>query len=673
MDTPTQPSFTRRITLWARLHWPELLVIAVACIVRLWRLEYHSIWFDEAVSLRWAGSDPGYIWQSTFPLIQEKHPPAYFLLLHYWQQLLTPFGLAHSDAALRLSGSLLGVATVLGILLLAAHLGGRRTGLLAGSLVALAPILVWYSQELRMFQPAAAALVWAAYALARAWASPYPVRRLGWWLLLTLCLLFALYAYLFSAFLLPAAGLTLLALFIVQHDWRRFLEGAAALVVTGLLFLPLARNAWSVNAAESTPGRAFANLSANLYGLLRNDTLWRADWPSAAGQLTLLFFAALLIIGLAIPYSTTTRQTLRRHPPLPDQLWLLIWLGAPLLVANLLLSRSGSIFERDRYLLILAPFVLWAIGRGVSALVDRVPVAGWATAGVAVGALALALPTLWTPALYRENWRAAANYILTYQVASPGLPAAVVAHVDYTHEPLEWYLRPQATAEELPVFFPFGGTLQEDQIESVIAPPLQGLVDFGAQTVWLTQSHLEGVDDGHLVERWLAEHFPTITEQYPTGVKLTGYLLQPRFAELPELSARAMRPNAELAPGLVLAACEVIEERISAQDEQMHPPSGWVHLRLWWQATTQLAQDYMASVQVIGPEGVWGDRLYRDNEPLRRLPSSTWTVGEFVRDEVDVNLNPVTPPGTYPVVVGALDAAGQPTGPTVQCGDIRIQ
>ncbi len=94
----------------------------MAAVARLWRVDYHSIWFDESVSLKWAGSDPAYIWQVTFPLVQDKHPPLYYLLLHYWQQLLGPLGLATNDAALRVSGALLGILTVAGIMFLAGRL-----------------------------------------------------------------------------------------------------------------------------------------------------------------------------------------------------------------------------------------------------------------------------------------------------------------------------------------------------------------------------------------------------------------------------------------------------------------------------------------------------------------------------------------------------------------------
>ena len=147
---------------------PELSVLLLAAVPRLWRLEYHSIWFDEAISLDWARLGPAHIWPGTLQLLRDKHPPAYYLALHYWQTLLGWFGAEQSDAALRIFGVLIGILMVWGILRLVTQLSGRASGLLAAAFTALAPVLVWYSQELRMFQPAAAAIVWAALFLVAA-------------------------------------------------------------------------------------------------------------------------------------------------------------------------------------------------------------------------------------------------------------------------------------------------------------------------------------------------------------------------------------------------------------------------------------------------------------------------------------------------------------------------
>jgi 4-amino-4-deoxy-L-arabinose transferase-like glycosyltransferase len=662
--------------------WAELGVLLIATLTRFWRLNYHSIWFDEAVSLAWAGADPSYTWQVTTKLVEEKHPPVYYVLLHYWQTMLEWIGLGQNDAALRALGAGLGVLTVLGMLLLVRQLSDRSTALLAGLLVALAPLLVWYSQELRMFQPAATGLVWSAYCLLRGWQSERIWRRVGWWLGFVATMTAALYSYLFAAFMLPAAGLTLLALLLLDRTepgtwrWSRFVEGALAVGAAGLLFLPLARNAWLVNEAESTPGQAFQDFFANTEKLVRTFTLWRVDWPDEFKSVLVLALGLLMLVGIFLPWPRPSLQrpqpAERSTPEFLDQAWLIIWIGVPFLIANLLLSRSDSVFEEDRYLLFMAPFALWALARGVTAIGQRATIAGTILAAAVVACFFLALPRLWTPDMYRENWRAAVSYVIDYEVHSPTLPAAMVAHVDYTRRPVEWYLRQEVDGEALPLFFPYGGTLTAEMIDDVVAPPLQGIVELGAETLWLTQSHLEGVDDARLVEDWLNANFPLITEQFPAGVKLTGHALRYRYPAVPPLGDGAVYPDSDLVSGLRLAACEIVTPKLKATDDAMHPPSGWVHVRLWWEAVGPIDDDYVASVQMVGPEGVWGDRLYRENEALRRAPTSTWQTGEIVRDEVDVNLNPVTPPGTYPIVVGLLDSSGTPVAATTECGIVQI-
>ena len=373
------------LSLWGRTHLPEIIVLLVAALVRFWRLDYHSIWLDEAISLRWARSDVSYIWASTFPLVKDKHPPVYYLLLHFWSGFLDLFGLGRADAALRSLGSLLGVLTVLGILLLAGRLSGRAAGLLAGLLVAVSPVLVWYSQELRMFQPATAALVWAAYCLLRGWQGGRWSTRLGWWIGFVVAMELALYSYLFSAFMLPAAALALVALLLTDRKngtrmnadergseirvhprssvfhFGRFLEGIVAIGVAGVLFLPLARNAWLANANDGTPGQLFMDFLPNLQRQLQIFTLWRVDWPAPWVTAALFFLGVLVLLGVLLPWPA---RTVRPAPRYLDQLWLLIWIGAPLLLGNLLLAKNDTVFAEDRYFLFLAPFVLWAAARG---------------------------------------------------------------------------------------------------------------------------------------------------------------------------------------------------------------------------------------------------------------------------------------------------------------------
>lgn len=674
---------------------PEFFVLAIAALLRFWRLGYHSIWFDEAVSLRWAtDAELLYMWRTTFRLVEEKHPPVYYTLLRIWHELLTPLGLGHSDAALRALGAALGVLTVLGVLLLARRLGGRISALLAALLVAVSPVLVWYSQELRMFQPATTGLVWASYFLLAAWQTEPRIARLWRWAAFALCLELALYTYLFSAFMLPAAGLTLLVLLFEPQrlepqrlepqtsadgrrwklPWGRFWEGAVALAITSALYLPLARNAWSVNGATSTPTHPFANFPETTRKVFKIFTLWKEDWPALLTESALVGLGILVVLGVALPWGEKMRPRLPEGvSQRAERLWLLVWIGAPWLVANLLLSRSTSIFREDRYLIFVAPFVLWAMARGAVALGTRWRWAGWLTGGAAVLLLVACLPRLWTPTMYRENWRAATRYIEQYAEQSPGLRTAVVAHISYTHQPLDWYLRQRYTMDELPVWGLFGDPITPEDLDTVVAPPLLGIVEWGADTLWLTQSHLEGVDDARRVEGWLEERYPLITEQYPDGVKLTGYALQSEFESLPALAPHAVRADSALAPDLTLVACEVTTPTLRATDQELHPPSGWVHVRLWWRVAADTLHDYTITARVVNAEGVWGERVDRgERSALRRFGTSTWSSDTLHRDEHDIGLNPVTPPGEYRVVIGLRNETGAELETRADCGSVQI-
>ncbi len=650
---------------------PELFVLLLAALPRLWRLEYHSIWFDEAVSLDWAGLGPAHIWPNTIQLSQDKHPPVYYLTLHYWQTFLGWFGAAERDAALRILGVLIGILMVWGVLRLVTLLSGRATGLLAGSFTALAPLLVWYSQELRMFQPAATAIVWAAFFLvaAREHFSPHdtsPPRtavraRLLCWLGLITTLLLALYSYLYAAFFLPGLALSVLLLARRRQsfDRRYFLEASAALAIVAVLFFPLLRNAWAVNSASSLPGAAFADFLPNLWRQLRLFTVWLTGWPDALRTAAISYFTVLVLAGLILP--AHTRRTTR---PL---LWL--WIGAPLLIGSALLATNAAIFSEDRYFLFLAPFVLWAAAQGVGAIAKWRSSAGLFSGFAAVALLAASLPVLWSPPLFRENWRAAADYISAYQQNSPHSDTAALIHPYFLFPALDWYLRQDDATADLPVYGNFGAPLTPEQAELLIAAHLQELTTAnGADTLWLVQSHLSGVDDQRLVQAWLDRNFALITEQYPAGVEMRGYAVRHRYSALPALSDTALYPDAQLFPGVELAACEIVTPVVAARDLLYHPPSGWVHLRLWLRALDVVSEPPpIFALAQAGDGQIWGRSLDRAGDVLTVHPPTQWQPNEFVRLELDINLNPLAPPGHYNVKV---EAAGHPGVP---CGKVQLE
>lgn len=120
-----------------------LLIFLVAFALRLYRLGYQSLWYDEAVSIHLATKDLRGLTQHT---ARDIHPPLYYYLLHFWMQAA---GTSEFSAAF--------LSLVFGILLIAAcyrlgtELYDTRVGLLTAFLVAVSPFNLWYSQEIRMY------------------------------------------------------------------------------------------------------------------------------------------------------------------------------------------------------------------------------------------------------------------------------------------------------------------------------------------------------------------------------------------------------------------------------------------------------------------------------------------------------------------------------------------
>jgi hypothetical protein len=125
------------------------------------------------------------------------------------------------------------------------------------------------------------------------------------------------------------------------------------------------------------------------------------------------------------------------------------------------------------------------------------------------------------------------------------------------------------------------------------------------------------------------------------------------------LPVDAIAATHKFANGLTLVGYQA-DRTVSATDELFHPPSGWAHVVLYWTATQPITGDIVPFVHLVGPEGVWGASLERSTDALKLYPPSHWPVspagnespGRIVRHDVDVNLNPATPPGIYKLIVG---------------------
>jgi len=257
----------------------------------------------------------------------DVHPP-----LHHTLVWLCARAFGDSEAALRLPSLIAGVALIPMVFAAGRALYDRRTGLVAAVLATIAPIVVWYSQEARMYallMLLAVVAVWALYRAietgsARYWA-PYALASAA-----------MIWTHYFAILLVLVLQGALVVMVWRRRRWessRRLVRGAvAATVAIAVLCAPLAPFAIDQFMANEAAGKGF-------------------DQPSRAGgnvDNEVSVYAALTN-GIWAVWGYHSDETMERLAAL----WPML-----MLFALLLLGRGRS---RATYLLIavaMAPAVL---------------------------------------------------------------------------------------------------------------------------------------------------------------------------------------------------------------------------------------------------------------------------------------------------------------------------
>jgi len=394
-------------------------------------------------------------------------------------------------------------------------------------------------------------------------------------------------------------------------------------------------------------------MGAALWRMLQTYALGWPQWPDRIVTALTAGAGMLAVMGLVVPpkwqNANGSPQSAIRNSQ-SGGFFLALWLALPLLLGGLLLARDRTVFAETRYFIFLVPALCLAWVRGLAWLWSRQRATGLILSALVFGVTLAALPADWSPQNRREAWREAAAFVQSH--AGPN--DAIVIQADYVHSAFEHYFDgPQ------PIFYPFTDRLSDPaQVEG----PLDGLAAFN--TIWLVQSHHQEFDPGNLVAGWFGARYPLVTEVFPAGIAVRA------FAQHYRQPAPAADQGVLLAADqLRLLRCDYAPRELPAREDVFHPPSNWVHVTTSWRiGDKQATSDLFPKARLIDAGGqVWGESLNRPNDALHVWPTSRWLPGEIVRVDHDVNLNPVTPAGTYRLVIDLPQTSEQ-----VVCGDVRI-
>ena len=658
-------------------RWLVAGACLLAFVLRAYRLDGQSLWYDEAYSLHLARMP---LAQMVATTAADIHPPLYYLLLKAWLPLA-----GQTEFALRSLSLLLGVAAVPATWVLARRLFGGGVAGWAALLVAGAPFYVHYGQETRMYTLMGLCALVATLAFLRGAATG---RWLAWGVYVA-AMVAGLYSHLYSA--LTFGSLNLLFVVWLVATRRRAGGGTPPSAAPA----PLGDQR---GAGRRVAGRRWLMAQALV-------VVFYAPWigvavdkyltyTSPAGGSTLDFVLGLTLVVFATGHAVLPITVFPGQPTYDADMGLALALSAPCLLLAIVGAVAGararprpadragwsprlatafaaamlllpllailllSVGRRDynaRYLYTATPWFFLLVAAGLAWLAR-----GWRALPVVPAALLCA--GVWTFVLgnyyfagkyARDDHRAAVAYL--QRNVLPGDLVVLDANFDpvYTYyAPADWpWLR-----------FP-------DSVPPVPARTLATLANTAPQyrRVWLLMWGDYFLDPDRIVQGWLDAHATRFdTQVFPGLVIASGYLMRsPSVDAAPPPTVAA---PAEFGGDVALAGYDVL-----VRDAD---PARRVHLTLHMRALRQVDANLSVFVSLLTPAGE--EVGHADALPVTgALPVPGWQPGRTVLNEMDLWVDPAVPPGDYRLRLGVYDQTTMrrlPTaaGDTADLGNLRL-
>jgi predicted membrane-bound mannosyltransferase len=381
VDWQTAPEITGKPDRRRYYFWAVIGVVALAALLRTWKVSEWSLWQDEETTLYFSQHlDKG------FP----RASPVYFVVLHGLYQVT-----GISVTAGRLLAAVIGTASIGLMLLCFRHLLPRRVALVAALLLAINLGHVFWSQSVRYFTT-----VFLFELLAVYWfLDGFERGRYGSLFLANVALALALLTH-FSALLLVRAFGVYLALMIGRREsggayhWRGYLAFGLPCVLILVLF------AWELQRMQGL-------LSGMAIPLLRD--------PLHVG-LTALAYFGVPVVGVALLCPFAVRHEPRRIP------WFFLIVGLVPVAKLLVLAQLSTVNVTWYYAFIALLGFTVAAAFGLVSLAR----AGWRRSAFALGSASVLYYGVLLAGYFtlmhgdRPRWQEAAQFLRQNGHVKPG-------------------------------------------------------------------------------------------------------------------------------------------------------------------------------------------------------------------------------------------------------------
>jgi uncharacterized membrane protein len=645
---------------WALASIAAILLLAFA--LRIYRLGYQSIWYDEGVSIHLARKSLAALTAHT---AGDIHPPLYYYLLHFWIKAA-----GSSEFAVAFFSLTFGLLLVPLVYRIGQHLYNPMVGSLAALLVAISPYNLWYSQEMRMYTLGALLGLVSLYSLLQL------LVRVGcriqgtgcrvYWVGYILSAALGLYTLYYFAFLLVFLNLFILGWWL--WAWRQKVKASVlwhwvlAQLAVFLLYLPWLPIALHQGTDPPVPPwRAFTpfwqvvveSWSALALG---QSVEPRFVWP--------VLLTIAIIYGLGVVYAGTGFKV--QDTPLRLARACILWGYTSVPVLTIYLASLWTPLFHVRYVFTYSPAFYILLAAGLAWLRERWRPGLWLVLGLVVVAWAYSTYNFhFDPRYAADDHRAAVEYIADRWRPSDAIliNAGYVypTFLYYYNEPIVWLGRlvdyeGRADGWVGPVVLQTGsiggaanlgwGDPQSDFYPTTEDEMAQALEQVFARhpRLWVLRAYDTVNDPDGFIRSWLDEHglkFDELLVRGESGIRVQGYLTHREPSYVP--------PSLELPLSVSLGGQVTLlgYEKESASVVAGEP----FDLTVYWQPEEQLDVDYHLFYGLFDGQGrLWAQGDETPIGPLYR--SSRWAVGEVVRQPIRLAVPVGIPPGEYALQAG---------------------
>jgi mannosyltransferase len=647
-NSVTAGSITGRQLPLARYRTWLLLgvVLLLAVVLRLYRIDAQSFWNDEGNSARLA--------ERSIDLILEGakgdiHPPGYYLALHYWRAV---FG--QTEAALRSLSALCSVLTVA-----VAFFLGRRlfdddaAGLTAAALVAVNPFQIYYAQEARMYAMLALWALASSWALVTWWQSARESHKTAYRILVGYALLAAagLYIHYAFPFVLIAQNLGV-ALWLWSDRGRgraghRLVYWVLAQFAALVLFLPWLPTAVRQVTSWSPPAEEYAlpQTLADVWRLLN----FGQTIPTEVVAGGLIAAGALVVLSL--------------FPPVDDDedspgglAYTRRWVLPALLVAIPVTLILGFGLYRPSYqkflLVSSAPLSLlvgrgliggWRVASGVGVWGERAGAIGYRAVILLLAALFLfdtarSLNNLYFDQAYaRADYRAIAGHIADNSRSGD----AVILNAPNQWEVFTYYYPDDEHVFPLARQRPFNSAINRSELEQIVSDHDRLYAVFWGDAE---------SDPERFIESWLEQNTYKAGETWYGDVRLAVYAVPIELVDAPSVPV-----GAKFVPEGTASDSAITLDGYTVPNEQL-AAGEILQLGLFWHTDGPVSERYKVFVHLYDEGGTLVAQT--DSEPGAALrPTNTWAPAERISDRYGVLIPGDAPGGIYTLAVGLYDVA----------------